>query len=100
MTELNFSLSDFRQDDLPNLLIDIWHYAYCIKETGCNVCQTYQDYCIVASREKWKDEFIDFDFAFDNLQKQNTNWVNFDNFSLATRNEIFIHLLKEKKQVF
>ena len=24
MTELNFSLSDFRQDDLPNLLIDIW----------------------------------------------------------------------------
>ena len=70
MTELNFSLSDFRQDDLPNLLIDTWHYAYCIKETGCNVCQTYQDYCIVASREKWKDEFIDFDFAFDNLQKQ------------------------------
>ena len=100
MTELKFSLDTFCQHDLPNLLINIWDYAYHINEKSCIVCQTYQGWCIVAAREKWLDQFINFDFIINNLQKQNRNWVDFDTFSSATRNQILYHLLKDKHKVF
>ena len=99
MTELKFSLDTFRQHDLPNLLINIWDYAYHIKEKGCNGFQTYLGWCTIAAREKWSDQLIAFDFVIDNLQKQNRNWVNFDPFSAATRNQIYMYLLKEKTLV-
>ena len=99
MAELKFSLDTFRQHDSPNLLINILDYAYHVKEKGCNVCQTYQGWCMIAAREKWSDQLIDFDFVIDNLQKQNRNWVNFDQFSTAARNQIYMYLLKEKTLV-
>ena len=54
---------------------------------------------MIAAREKWSDQLIDFDFVIDNLQKQNRNWVNFDQFSTAARNQIYMYLLKEKTLV-
>ena len=49
MTELKFSLDTFRQHDIPK---HIWDYAYHIKEKSCNVCQTYQGWCMIAAKEK------------------------------------------------
>ena len=96
MTELKFSLDTFRQHDIPKLLINIWDYAYHIKEKGCNVCQTYQGWCMIAAKEKWADQFIDFDFVINNLQAQNKNWVDFVKFSTATKNNIYLYILKER----
>ena len=50
MTELKFTLDHFRQHDIPNLLMNIWDYAYHIKEKGCNICQSCQGWCILVAR--------------------------------------------------
>ena len=96
MTELKFTLDHFRQHDITNLLINILDYAYHIKKKSCNICQTYQGWCIFAAREKWTDQLIDFNFVIDNLTTQNRNWVDFGQFSTATKNRIYMHILKER----
>ena len=96
---LKFSLYSFHQLDLPDILINIWDYADHLKQKECIICQTYQNWCIIAAKEKWHYSYIDFDFAIDNLQKQNKNWVDFDNFSTETKNQIYYHILKEQNRL-
>ena len=98
MSELKFLLETFQQQDLPDLLISIWSYADHIlnRDDGCKICETYQNYCVTAAKEKWSNCYIDFEFAINNLKKRNRHWVNFDNFSPATKNEIYMHILKQR----
>ena len=100
MTELKFTLDHFRQHDIPNPLINIYDYAYHITEKGCNICQTYQGWCILAAREKWTDQLIDFNFVIDNLTTQNRNWVDFGRFSTQIKDQIYMYILKERRIVF
>ena len=100
MTELKFTLDHFRQHDIPNPLINIYDDACYITEKGCNICQTYQAWCILAPREKWTDQLIDSNFVIDNLTTQNRNWVDFGRFSTQIKDQIYMYILKERRIVF
>ena len=62
--ELKFNLDTFQMLDAPNLIINIWSYN---NEPGhqsaCIACKTYCEYSIQALREKWEEEWGNFDFA-------------------------------------
>ena len=84
-TDLKFSLSSFRQLDLPNLLINICNYA---DRPDDPIWKQYQKWCIIAAKEQWQNTFIDFDFAITALKKQNRNWYDFGKISLDEWNKI------------
>ena len=96
---LKFSLDSFRQLDLADILINIWDYADHLKQKECIVCRTYQNWCITAAKEKWSYLYVDFDFAIDNLQKQNKNWIDIDAFSSERKNQIYFHILKIQNRI-
>ena len=60
IADLKLSSNSFRQLDLPNLLINIWDYAY---KPNCPICKQYRKWCITAAKEQWGNLFIDFDFV-------------------------------------
>ena len=93
--DLKFSLNSFRQLDLPNLLINVWDY---VNKPNCPICKQYQKWCISAAKEKWKDSYIEFDFVIGCLKKQNKNWFDFGEISLANRNQIYVVISKKKKE--
>ena len=80
---------------MPNLLINIWDYA---NKPNCPICKQYQKWCISAAKEKWKDSYIEFDFVIGCLKKQNKNWFDFGEISLANRNQIYVVISKKKKE--
>ena len=101
MSELKFSLDSFHELDLPELLINVWCYADYInnKDETCNICETYMEYCVIAAKEKWSEFYIDFDFVINNLKKHNANWVDFTKFSTQTKNNIYLHIAKNKVKI-
>ena len=64
--KLNFSKRDFQELDLPNLLLNIWRYADAgVKK--CNICKQYEVWCVEATQEKWKPQYLDFEYVIKNL---------------------------------
>ena len=52
MSEKNFSLSTFRQLDLPDLLIDVWSYSELCNTKSCSICPQYLEWSIQAAEQK------------------------------------------------
>ena len=44
---LKFKYEDFLNNDIPNLMINIWSYSD-DHGVGCNICTTYKKFCIEA----------------------------------------------------
>ena len=85
--KLKFSERDFQELDLPNLLLNIWGYADA-RAKKCNVCKQYEIRCVEAAQEKWKPQYLDFEYVIKNLRHQN-KFYNFGRISLADRNVIY-----------
>ena len=49
--KLKFSLNDFKELDLPDLLINISCYSEGEAENSL-ICKQYKEYCIIAARKK------------------------------------------------
>ena len=93
VNDLKFSLYSFRQLDLPNLLINIWDYAD-KRHDDCPICKQYSKCCVIAAKEKWSSNFIDFDFVINNLKKQNKKWFDVGKLSPASRDNIYFAICK------
>ena len=72
---MKFSLADFRELDLPSLLINIWTFSDYTRK-NCFVCNQYRLWCIVAASEKWSLDFKDFDYVSNNIKIQNVSWFD------------------------
>ena len=71
MNALEFSKKTFSQLDLPNLLINIWDYAFC----HCSICSQYQKWCTQVAKEKWQPDFVDFGYVITNIKRQNKSFI-------------------------
>ena len=53
------------------MLINIWEYNEPGCKNQCPVCIQYEKWCIEAAQEKWKAEYLDFEYVIQNLRRQN-----------------------------
>ena len=54
---LKFTKNDFRKEDIPDLLINIWTYNYYKPHCeNCNACKIYCEWCIEILAERWNEE--------------------------------------------
>lgn len=80
---LKFLQETFDCLDLPNLLIDIWSYAEHLYHNPslappCRcVCKVYLEFCINATKKKWSDTYVNFDFVVHNLKDRNRCFADF-----------------------
>ena len=59
------------------MLINIWEYNEPGCKNQCLVCIQYEKWCIEAAQEKWKAEYLDFEYITQNLRRQNKQlWEN------------------------
>ena len=89
MNALEFSKKTFSQLDLPNLLINIWDYAFC----HCSICSQYQKWCTQVAKEKWQPDFVDFGYVITNIKRQNKSFIILEfsiSISSADRNKIYV----------
>lgn len=49
---------------------------------------------MIAAKEKWSSNFIDFDFVINNLKKQNKTWFDVGKLSPASRDNIYSAICK------
>ena len=89
MSEKNFSLSTFRQLDLPDLLIDVWSYSELCNTKSCSICPQYLEWSIQAAKQKWSLDFKDFNYIIDNLKKRNKNWFDVSKLSPETKDKLY-----------
>ena len=86
--KLKFSLEDFRELHLPDLLINIWNYSDC-KNSNCFVCNQYRDLCVQAAYEKWSPDYKDFNAVINNLRIQNKSWFDVSKLCNDNKNDIY-----------
>ena len=59
------------------MLINFWEYNEPGCKNQCPVCIQYEKWCIEAAQEKWKAEYLDFEYVIQNLRRQNKQlWEN------------------------
>ena len=84
----NFSLDTFKQEDLPDLLINIWEYSHPI-HANSSISKKYKEWSTVAAKEKWSDFYHDFDKVINSIATLNENWHNFGEICSAEKNIIY-----------
>ena len=70
------SLKDFRELDSPNLIIQIWSYNNPKQWPKCSVCDIYSEFCKIVLKEKWREEWGDFDFVLEKLEKNGRSFID------------------------
>ena len=86
--KLKFSKCDFQEFNLPNLLLNIWGYADA-RAKKCNVCKQYEIRFVEAAQEKWKPQYLDFEYVIKNLRHQIKQFYKFCRISSTDRNVIY-----------
>ena len=43
--KLKLSIEDFREQDVPENIINLWTYSYVTEHHPCYACETYDDFC-------------------------------------------------------
>ena len=83
---LKFSKQSFRELELPDLLLNVWCYA---DQPNDLICVQYQQWCVEVVKGRWRSQYLDFDYAIENLGKPNKKFYNFCNISSADKNIIY-----------
>ena len=83
---LNFSKHSFQQLELPDFLINIWSYCERLNDP---FSIRYQQWCTEVVKERWRSQYLDFDYVINNLQKRNNKFFNFGQISSADKNMIY-----------
>ena len=93
---LKFSLEDFREFDVPDLIINLWSYKW----SQLTLQHMLPVFSLVQtnSEKKQKLKYGDFHFAIEKLKKNNRTLINVGNFSSTNKNDIII-LLKQKNKM-
>ena len=69
------SLKDFRDLDSPNLIIQIYSYNNPKQWLKCSVCDIISEFYKIALKEKWEEEWGDFDFVVEKLEKNDRSFI-------------------------
>ena len=95
--EMKFKFDDFKELDIPNLMINVWSYSETIKnKKGCVVSEKYRSWCIRALHEKWLDSYIDINFVVYELISLDEKW--FDCGKVSHANSLFLYKVIINKQ--
>ena len=93
---LKFSVKDFKEQDAPNLIMNIWIYNSTHVPTYF-ACRTYTDHYKEALREKWESEWGDFNFAIAKFKKCDRNFIDTGQYSSADMHSIIEELKRFNK---
>ena len=92
---LKFSKESFSKYDISDLLINIWGYNDPVN-ANCDICKTYEKWCVKLPKERWQTNFFDFEYVIDMIRSQNKGFINFGKISSADKNKIYFLLDKYK----
>ena len=88
------SFEEFKVLDAPDLIINIWLYND-PKNTGYFCC-IYSVWCEIALKEKWKEEWGDFDFTVKKIRENDKNFIDVRKYSSEDRYLIIDELIDIK----
>ena len=90
---LKFKYKDFLEDDILNLMINIWYYSD-EHGVGCKICTTYKKMCIDALKKKWEKNYKSVDYIIQKLLKRDVKSFNLSEISSADRH-FLLHLIQK-----
>ena len=97
--ELKFNLDSFRRLAAPDLIFNIWAYNNePVHQPGCLACKTYCKYCIQALREKWEEDWGDFEFTVGKFKTCDKSFLDIGQFSSANMHLIIDFLKKHNEK--
>ena len=86
---------DFKELDLPDLLINIWSYSDV--NYNFSILKQHKKWCIQIEKSNWRNErYMDFDFVIKNIEEQNTKFIDFGRISSANKAKIYRLILKDR----
>lgn len=89
------SIIHFQQLDAADLIINIWLYNQNKEHLAiCPICKRYTDLSIQALRDKWEEDWGDFEYLVKKLVKTNKQYINLGAYSSETKHQI-IHFIKK-----
>ena len=71
---LRFSEEDFRELDASDLFINLWTHNYYKKHKPCLACDTYSRFCKKILKERWCDDWGNFDLVVEKIKKNRSNF--------------------------
>ena len=87
--ELRFNYEDFDEMDIPNLMVNIWHYSDMHQEKYCVICSTYRNCCVTALKKTWKDRYINFDFVVEKLCQRDKKWEDVSKITVENMSKFY-----------
>ena len=93
---LLFSEEDFRELDAADLFINLGTYNYFKKHLPCTSCNAYSHFCEKILKERWCDEWGNFDSVMEKIKKTDKSLINVNNYSTATKWGIIDELINKK----
>ena len=89
----------FQQLDAPDLITNIWTYSQSKKQLHiCDICQTYTELSIQALREKWEEDWGDFQYFVKKLIECDKLYIDVGKYSNKTKHEIIDFIKKYNKK--
>ena len=82
-------LKDFKKLEVPHLIVNIWRSntnQEHLKE--CSICNLRSKYSIMTLREKWEEEWGDFEYFVEKLKQNNKQFINVPNYSNENKHQM------------
>ena len=93
------SIKDSQQLDAPDLIINIWTYNENKKHLHiCEICQAYSNLSIKALRDKWEEDWGDFQYLVQKLIECNRYYIDIGKYSNETKHQIIDFIKKYNKK--
>ena len=95
---LKFSEEDFRELDASDLFINLWTFNYYKKLEPCITCDTYSRFCKKILKERWCDDWGNFDLVVEKIKKTDQTFININYYSESNKWFIIDNLIELNKK--
>ena len=95
--ELKFNEETLRDLDIPDLFVNVWLYNYFFKHKPCLACDTFSYLCEKNLKEKWSEDWGEYDFEIGKFKKCDSTFINISNYSNANKWRILDELIEKIK---
>ena len=82
---LRFLEENFRELDAPNLFVNLWTYNCFKMHKPCIICDTYFRFCEKILKERWCDDWGNFDSVVEKIKNCDGTFININNYSKAIK---------------
>ena len=87
-----FKFEDFKILDTGDLFINTWSYSNNLKNNrkkNCKLCKIYRYYCYQILKERWEDEWGNFDQIMKKIYNNDTdNFIDLSEYSSSQKHLI------------